>query len=319
MAMWEKGSNPPQSFTCKQCGNAFERIVYPSTVGKCSFEFCSPACRNKARALKKIPCPVCGKMFAPRINDTKRGKRVRKSFCSSKCACFAQRGKPSTNPATHTAETRRFVGDYYAARGAEWVANQTGMSIKAVQCLAHKIGVRMHDDVSTMQKQYDAASERMSKYNPMKRPEVVEKVKKFRREHPEVFDGIGLKAVAANQRDKTSKPELRCKQILEAIGIDFVHQAIVKPKFVVDFLIGNLIIQIDGEYWHGHPRFTPLTERQEKQRARDAAQDKYLTACGYSVVRVWESEVTRENIEITLMFYGVSPRNTAGGRRLIRR
>lgn len=110
-------------------------------------------------------------------------------------------------------------------------------------------------------------------------------------------------SVVCKLRSRVSSPEMKCKKILECAGIAHEHQRQIKIGFFVDFVIGdNVIIQIDGEYWHGHPRFSPLTDRQLNQRKKDAAQDKYLIACGYTVIRVWESDVTPENI-LTLLQY----------------
>jgi very-short-patch-repair endonuclease len=85
------------------------------------------------------------------------------------------------------------------------------------------------------------------------------------------------------------------------LGLDYEHQAIIKDKFVVDFRLGNIILQCDGDYWHGHKRFEPLTERQLKQQKRDAAQDKYLQACGYTVIRVWECDMSLETLQRLLL------------------
>lgn len=103
-------------------------------------------------------------------------------------------------------------------------------------------------------------------------------------------------SVSCKLKSKVSAPELKCEKILQNLNIQFIHQKFIKPNFYVDFLIGNIVLQVDGEYWHGHPRFAPLDKRQVAQRKRDAAQEKYLTACGYSVLRVWESDVTEETI-----------------------
>ena len=97
-----------------------------------------------------------------------------------------------------------------------------------------------------------------------------------------------------------TKPELKCKQILENIGISFEYQLHIKPTFIVDFCIDKTIIQIDGEYWHGHPDFEPLTLRQLAQKKRDIKQDKYLTTCGYQVFRIWANELSEDRIKSIL-------------------
>jgi very-short-patch-repair endonuclease len=285
-----------KTFTCKHCNDPFERAVYPS--GKqCTYEFCSPSCRNKARGLKPVNCPVCNTPFIPqRINGAKGEP---KRFCSRKCASFAQRGKPSTNPYTHSQEDREFVKRHYVEKGAEWVAEALGYTKGAIYNLAHKIGVSLSYE-ARLEKLHNGARAHMLANNPMKNKKTAAKVgKKVSQKYwndPEYRERFLTSKANANKHALT-KPELKCKDILEELGISFQYQHLVKPKFIVDFLIGSkVVLQVDGEYWHGHPRFEPLTERQKKQQARDKAQTAYLTKCGYRVVRVWESGVTKENI-----------------------
>ena len=124
--------------------------------------------------------------------------------------------------------------------------------------------------------------------------------------HPEATEARFAKVRAGHQRlqrDKPSKLEARLRAMLTEFGVVFEPSAMIKDKFVVDIRIGMLIIQADGDYWHGHPRFEPLTERQLAQQRRDRAQDAYLTTCGYTVVRVWESDMSRDKVATILREY----------------
>jgi len=278
------------SFICKQCGGNFSRNVYPSLINKAKFDFCSPICRNKARALIPVPCPVCGNLFSPRYSKNKYGIR---KFCSQKCSNISNTGKPSTNPYTHTEADREYVKDNYTTSGIKLISERLGISRAAVYVFANKMGLKIE------KVDYSSMSERMKKNNPMKNPEIAarvgKKVSKKYWEDDEYRERL-LKSKAEANKKSMTKPELLCKKILEEIGIEAEYQVEIKSKFIVDFRIENVILQVDGEYWHGHPRFEPLTERQLAQRKRDAAQNKYLTACGYKVVRLWESQITKENI-----------------------
>lgn len=117
-----------------------------------------------------------------------------------------------------------------------------------------------------------------------------------------VFDTNGRTAsycsVTCKLRSRISSPERKCKEILENLKVPFLHQVLIKPNFYVDFIVfEKVVLQVDGEYWHGHERFNPLTDRQLQQRKRDEAQTAYLRKCGYKVIRVWESDVTIKNIK----------------------
>ena len=89
---------------------------------------------------------------------------------------------------------------------------------------------------------------------------------------------------------------LGCKTLADA-GLAFEAQHSFKGKFVVDALLENapIVIQFDGDYWHGHPDKHPNPDRRQKKRmALDKSQDAYMRTCGYLVVRVWESELQRD-------------------------
>lgn len=283
-----------KEFVCKYCNTKFERDVYPSNKNKKTFEFCSPSCRNKSRALALIPCAACGKMIIPRYSKNKYGVR---KYCSQDCSNKNNRGRPSTNPKTRTKEENEFIKNNYTSKGINIIQASLNISIKAVYQAARKLGLKM-DNID-----YSSRSDRMKMNNPMKNKETALKVGKIRSNrywNDEEYRTKLLKNKAASNKKNMTKPELLCKQLLEDLKINAEYQVEVKAKFIVDFRIGNTILQVDGEYWHGHPRFEPLTERQIAQRKRDAAQDKYLTACGYRVVRIWENDITKENILLLL-------------------
>jgi G:T-mismatch repair DNA endonuclease (very short patch repair protein) len=116
-------------------------------------------------------------------------------------------------------------------------------------------------------------------------------------------NGVRLKNPRKNI---ASNPEKRVHKILECFGVDFQAQLFIKPNFIVDIAIGNVIIQIDGDYWHGHHRFEPLTDRQKSQKKRDYAQDRYLSKMGYTVERIWESDISDSAIKEILYNHGIT-------------
>ena len=80
------------------------------------------------------------------------------------------------------------------------------------------------------------------------------------------------------------------------MGIEYKRQSLVANKFTVDaeILEKKIIIQWDGDYWHGYRAngdSSPLEARQAKRAALDKSQDAYMRKMGYVVVRFWEHEV----------------------------
>jgi DNA mismatch endonuclease (patch repair protein) len=90
--------------------------------------------------------------------------------------------------------------------------------------------------------------------------------------------------------------------LLDALGIQYQTQVLICEKFVVDVFVPskNLVIQWDGDYWHGFGG--AKDERQKKRQRLDKSQDAYMRKAGYTVIRFWEhevkndKEVVRENI-----------------------
>jgi very-short-patch-repair endonuclease len=144
-----------------------------------------------------------------------------------------------------------------------------------------------------------AARRYMKSNNPMHRPEVVRKVSTWRKTTSEgkaVTERLIIRR-AEFDRTRPSSLERKLGAMLIEMGVSYEPSFFIKPNFIVDFRIGNLIIEADGDWWHGHPKFEPLRLRQISQRRKDAARDAYLTKFGYAVVRIWESDLTIELLE----------------------
>jgi very-short-patch-repair endonuclease len=284
---------PQKEFTCKLCGKQFFRQVSPNAKYPIK-EFCSPVCRNKARALQDIICPVCGTYFKP--NKINGAHKPAKKYCGKQCADIGRKGHPSPRKQNSLISEISKLRNTHTAKE---IAKITGKSQASITCLVNKYLSKLPISLAK-ERQGKAAKERMTLNNPMQNPDIARKAslimkKKFRDDL--IFRERNLAAKAKSNKRNGTKPELLCKSILENLAIEFDYQYLIKTKFIVDFKVNNLILQIDGEYWHGHPRFEPLTQRQLSQRKRDIAQDKYLSKCGYIVIRIWESELSESRIK----------------------
>lgn len=98
--------------------------------------------------------------------------------------------------------------------------------------------------------------------------------KKLHAEHPETHPNRRL----AGNKKKMSYPEKIAYDFLTSMEIEFEHNKKV-GKYYPDFVIGNLIIEIDGARWH--------------DAERDQIRDAELLEMGYVVKRI----DTKEHIE----------------------
>jgi len=96
-----------------------------------------------------------------------------------------------------------------------------------------------------------------------------------------------------NKRKEPNNLELLGYTILTSCGVDFIRQYVIGGKFTVDAFIPskNIVIQFDGDYWHGKKNVYPNPDhRQIKRMALDISQDAYMRKMGIKVVRFWESD-----------------------------
>lgn len=125
------------------------------------------------------------------------------------------------------------------------------------------------------------------------------------------------------QTMKESSLERAGYTLLDEMGVIHQRQYVIGGKFTVDAFVpeAGVVIQWDGDYWHGHPvRFPNPDARVRRRMALDISQDAYMAKCGYRVVRVWESEIkagmdaVRERIRASLALPARTPSVLASDR-----
>ena len=92
------------------------------------------------------------------------------------------------------------------------------------------------------------------------------------------------------KQQTSKKPTSIEKKVYEELkkrGLLFERQYLVNGKFLVDAYIPslNLIIEADGKYWHSL----------EKTVKKDKKENAYLTKCGYTLLRLPETEINNGN------------------------
>lgn len=122
---------------------------------------------------------------------------------------------------------------------------------------------------------------------------------------------------AAQQLISPNKLEQAGYAILDSLQVTYISQHPIASKFVVDAFMpdANLIIQFDGDYWHGNPaKFTTLDKRQSRRVKIDQSQNKYFAKCGYTVLRFWETDIYKRpewvRQQITHSFTHIQPLET---------
>ena len=103
---------------------------------------------------------------------------------------------------------------------------------------------------------------------------------------------------------KETVPERMVRNFLEQNKISFTREFPFE-EFFIDFKIGNLFVEIQGDYWHCNPTKYPdnYFHKQIKKTAKQIRnKDKVITEklknMGFEVKRLWESEVMNKSFAI---------------------
>jgi very-short-patch-repair endonuclease len=121
-----------------------------------------------------------------------------------------------------------------------------------------------------------AEAAKISPWSDLRRKAVSDAMKDTFERHPDWHPN----SRCARNKLFESYPEKRARSFLEAAKIVFKQQVKI-GRYWVDFLVGSVIIEIDGERWHGKDR-----EPYAKKR------DEFLQSVGYAVIHIPASKVS---------------------------
>jgi len=92
-----------------------------------------------------------------------------------------------------------------------------------------------------------------------------------------------IENLPARPRFRKTGIERRIAKELDTLGIQYLWNTPLLGKFNVDFLLEEyrVVIECDGEYWHGLP----------EMMARDVIKDKEIPEAGYTLIRLEERDI----------------------------
>lgn len=253
--------------TCEICGKTF----YVGNHRAATAKYCSLKCKGIGSRLKTRMCPTCGKSF------WRKNMRKTQIYCSKECSQIGRRegtniicewcGKETYKPkallkkASHHFCSQNCANAWQGRNKIKFICKTCGKEFKWSQS-------RVENHTPT----YCSISCRD------KDPDYLEKM---------------IKNNYLQQIRKTpNKLETAGNLLLSELEIEYKTQVLIGGKFTVDvFVPPSLVVQWDGEYWHGHPSQMPFDERQIKRMNLDKSQDAYMRKCGYKILRFWSREV----------------------------
>lgn len=94
---------------------------------------------------------------------------------------------------------------------------------------------------------------------------------------------------------KDTEPELKMKEILTSLNIPFEHQFRVEGishSFDFHVLNTNILIEVDGNYWHCNPKvFKKLSKIQKQWKRQDIKINKLAKEKDFILIRFWEKDI----------------------------
>lgn len=104
-----------------------------------------------------------------------------------------------------------------------------------------------------------------------------------------------LKSQATKMSNKMTAPERVFSEMMKELEVEFEMQKIVGKK-IYDFYIPhvNMIVEVDGDYWHANPIIyegKELNKIQLRNVKNDKFKDVLATGHGFKIERVWEYDL----------------------------
>lgn len=110
-----------------------------------------------------------------------------------------------------------------------------------------------------------------------------------------------FKSLVDNFNKKMNKIEKIVYDYLTSIN-ENVEFSPILASYQYDFIIRGkrILIEVDGDYWHGNPKFydlngtggkRPLNEIQLHKKERDVEKTKWALSRNFKLIRIWEEEI----------------------------
>jgi very-short-patch-repair endonuclease len=97
------------------------------------------------------------------------------------------------------------------------------------------------------------------------------------------------------------------KEFLDKLGVKYIYQFEARSiGRYYDFYLPNhnLIIEVDGDYWHSNPKFynnDSLTPTQKKNKRVDEAKNRWALMNGIPILRIWENDIRKNPTSVMQM------------------
>lgn len=95
----------------------------------------------------------------------------------------------------------------------------------------------------------------------------------------------------------TSKLEIKfAENFLDKLGVKYIYQFKAPTQRVYDFYCPdeNVIIEVDGDYWHAKDLvYEEMNPTQKKNKRVDKQKDHWALINGIPIIRIWETDINK--------------------------
>lgn len=264
-ACWYQSKQPrPErrtglSQTCPVCGTTF--YVCKARVG--TSVYCSMKCKGIA-SRKPFTCEECGQQVKTGFQS--RSKR----WCSRDCAAIARR-RQADFACEECGQVFTAPPSRLRARFCSPTCHNEWQGRNKVSGECRVCGRAFRVSPSLANRLYCSLACRDA--DPVRRAALLDMNAKQAYAYPNRLEQTGY-------------------SLLDGLGVPYVRQYAFADKFVVDAAYAPVlvVIQFDGDYWHDREG-TSEEPRVLRRAALDHSQDNYMRACGWRVLRLWESDI----------------------------
>lgn len=125
---------------------------------------------------------------------------------------------------------------------------------------------------------------------------------------------LGLIKTASQVRGPTSI-EVLVASYLDFLCVNYVYNKKINTiNATPDFLIGNKIIEVNGDYWHGNPiiyKYEDLNDIQMRHVQRDIVKYRLYKKHNFDLLIIWEKDIRSDFEKVKLQIFNFLNKNTA--------
>lgn len=257
--------------TCLSCGTTFTVALCKVLEGKGIY--CSKSCAFPGPLHRT--CEKCGKDFDAAPNEVAKGWG---RFCSNECRRTRVERTCVTCGTGFEVEQAKFAKGLgkYCSGECRGLARRNRKRQECPICL------RTFE--TPVSQEWTCCSRECATEARRQNPQQVERVRRM--QHDQIVSRRATRCELALYRymDDVFGPE------------HWFREAYVLDKWTVDAFVPrfNLVVQADGDWWHG---FFPTARKNSMVKGnmgRDQGQNNYLAEVGWPIIRLWEHELLED-------------------------